>query len=208
MFLTNSMYQKILINHKTLCADLENLSFVNFMARDPISKEDLIIKRVENTKEFNLSLTAFSKKMHENSSSGINVILKTLRNKIKKEDSKKEDALGFPENMNYGDRSMMRHELTRIIRLSYLIELIAIETLGKCYIKNIEEVFDYIEKPIVEQGEYQEILEQITYVDPNKKSSEQAKQSPSKKVPPKFSNEPLFKVKFIFDDSKKIQEEI
>lgn len=46
--------------------------------------------------------------MHENSTNGINVILKTLRNKIKKEDSKKEDALGFPENMNYGDRSMMR----------------------------------------------------------------------------------------------------
>ena len=59
--------------------------------------------------------------MHENSSSGIAVILKTLRSKIKKEDSKKEDALGFPENMNYGDRSMMRNELIRIIRLSYLI---------------------------------------------------------------------------------------
>ena len=59
--------------------------------------------------------------MHENSNSGIDIILKTLRNKIKKEDSKKEDVLGFPENMNYGDRSMMRHELIRIIRLSYLI---------------------------------------------------------------------------------------
>ena len=68
-----------------------------------------------------MTLTAFSKKMHENSNSGIDIILKTLRNKIKKEDSKKEDVLGFPENMNYGDRSMMRHELIRIIRLSYLI---------------------------------------------------------------------------------------
>lgn len=38
MFLTNSMYQKILINHKTLCASMENLSFVNFIGRDPISK--------------------------------------------------------------------------------------------------------------------------------------------------------------------------
>lgn len=63
---------------------MENLSFVNFVARDPISKEDLIIKRVDNTKQFNMDLTAFSKKMHENSASGINVILKTLRNKIKK----------------------------------------------------------------------------------------------------------------------------
>ena len=137
MFLTNMMYQKILVNHKTLCADMENLSFVTFAGRDPISKEDLLIKKSDNTKEFNISLAAFSKKMHENSINGINVILKTLRNKIKKEDSKKEDALGFPENMNYGDRSMMRTELIRIIRMSYLIEFVAIETLGRCYIKNI-----------------------------------------------------------------------
>ena len=59
--------------------------------------------------------------MHENTSSGINVVLSTLKEKIKKEDSKKEDALGFPENMNYGDRSMMRHELLRIVRVSYLV---------------------------------------------------------------------------------------
>lgn len=164
MFLTNSMYQKILINHKTLCASMENLSFANFIGRDPISKEDLLIKRADNTKQFNLDLTIFSKKMHENSTSGINVILKTLRNKIKKEDSKKEDALGFPENMNYGDRSDMRQELIRIIRLSYLLEFVAIETLGKCYISNIEEMFDYIEKPIIEQGEYTKIIAPLTYV--------------------------------------------
>lgn len=38
MFLTNAMYQKILINHKTLCADMENLSFSTFYNRDPVSK--------------------------------------------------------------------------------------------------------------------------------------------------------------------------
>lgn len=52
--------------------------------RDPVSKEDLLIKREENSKEFIVSLNAFSKKMHENSASGISVILKTLRSKIKK----------------------------------------------------------------------------------------------------------------------------
>ena len=54
------------------------------------------------------------------------MILATLKDKIKKEDSKKEDALGFPENMNYGDRSMMRHELIRIVRVSYLLEYITV----------------------------------------------------------------------------------
>ncbi len=52
------------------------------------------------------------------------MVLATLKDKIKKEDSKKEDALGFPENMNYGDRSMMRQELIRIVRMSYLLEYV------------------------------------------------------------------------------------
>lgn len=46
MFLTNAMYQRILINHKTLCADMEDLTFSKFYLRDPVSKEDLLIKRV------------------------------------------------------------------------------------------------------------------------------------------------------------------
>ena len=62
----------------------------------------------------------------------------------------------------------MRHELIRIIRLSYLIEFIATETLGRCYIKNIEEVFDYIQKPIIEQGDYKAIMQPLKNVDPRK----------------------------------------
>jgi hypothetical protein len=121
MFLTNPLYQKMLVNHQTICAELENISFVNLATHEPITKEDLLIRRTDNRKEFAAYLSAFSKKMHENTSNGTNVILSTLKEKIKKEDSKKEDALGFPENMNYGDRSMMRQELIRIIRASYLV---------------------------------------------------------------------------------------
>ncbi len=85
--------------------------------------------------------------MHENSQKGIQVVLATLKDKIKKEDSKKEDALGFPENMNYGDRSMMRHELIRIVRVSYLLEYMTTEALGKCYVNNINTLFCMIELP-------------------------------------------------------------
>lgn len=51
--------------------------------------------------------------------------------------------------MNYGDRSMMRYELIRIIRLSYLIEFITTETLGRCYLKNIDEIYTCIENPVI-----------------------------------------------------------
>lgn len=50
MFLTNAFYQKILLNHQTLCNEVRNLSFSNFLSRDPISKEDLLIKKSEKTK--------------------------------------------------------------------------------------------------------------------------------------------------------------
>ena len=40
---------------------------------------------------------------------------------------------------------MMRHELIRIVRLSYLLEFIVIESLGRCYIQNINDVLGMIE---------------------------------------------------------------
>jgi hypothetical protein len=79
MFLSNAFYQKILLNHQTLCSEVRNLSFTSFLSRDPISKEDLLIKKSDKIKEFSMSMHAFSKKMHENSTKGINVILATLK---------------------------------------------------------------------------------------------------------------------------------
>lgn len=40
---------------------------------------------------------------------------------------------------------MMRYELIRIVRVSYLLEYMTIESLGKCYIKNINDLFRMIE---------------------------------------------------------------
>ena len=98
------------------------------------------------------------------------MILATLKDKIKKEDSKKEDALGFPENMNYGDRSMMRHELIRIVRVSYLLEYITVQTLGKCYISNIQQLFKMIELPEDSMSEYENKMAPLKWVDPKKQA--------------------------------------
>lgn len=98
MFLTNSYYQKIILNHQTLCTEVQALTFISFTGRDPITKEDLLMRKSDNHKEFQAALHTFSKKMHDNSDKGINVILAHLKGKIqvKKEESKKEDGLGFP----------------------------------------------------------------------------------------------------------------
>ena len=36
------------------------------------------------------------------------------------------ENLGFPENMNYGHRAMMRSEFVRFLRLAYLLDFIAV----------------------------------------------------------------------------------
>ena len=64
MFLTNLYYQKVILNHQTLCNEVEGLQFINFAARDPINKEELLIKKNDNNREFSANLHAFSKKMH------------------------------------------------------------------------------------------------------------------------------------------------
>ena len=50
MFVTNNLYRNIILNHQTLCNEVENLTFIHFAGRDPISKEDLLIKKGDNSK--------------------------------------------------------------------------------------------------------------------------------------------------------------
>jgi hypothetical protein len=50
MFLTNDLYRRIILNHQTLATELQGLTFINFAGRDPITKEELLIKKQDNTK--------------------------------------------------------------------------------------------------------------------------------------------------------------
>jgi hypothetical protein len=50
MFLTNLYYQKVILNHQTLCNEVEGLMFINFAGRDPINKEELLLKKNDNNK--------------------------------------------------------------------------------------------------------------------------------------------------------------
>ena len=70
--------------------------------------------------------------------------------------------------MNYGDRSMMRHELIRIVRVSYLLEYMTTEALGKCYISNISTLFRMIELPYDQLDEYENKMPELRWVDPPK----------------------------------------
>lgn len=40
------------------------------------------------------------------------------------------ESLGFPENMSYGHRALMRSEFVRFLRLAYLLDFIAVQSLS------------------------------------------------------------------------------
>lgn len=49
------------------------------------------------------------------------------------------ESLGFPENMSYGHRALMRQEFVRFLRLAYLLDFVAVQSLGQVYISSATE---------------------------------------------------------------------
>ena len=47
--------------------------------------------------------------------------------------------MGFPENMSYGHRAKMRQEFLKFLRIAYLLDFMAVESLGRVYINSCQE---------------------------------------------------------------------
>ena len=60
--------------------------------------------------------------------------------------------------MSYGHRALMRQEFLRFLRLAYLLDFIAVESLGKVYIGSIEDFMKRI-KAVTESFEEKNVLE-------------------------------------------------
>lgn len=58
------MYQKILLNHKTLCCEIEGLDFINLHVREPMSKQEFLESKNATAEEFSADLSAFSARLH------------------------------------------------------------------------------------------------------------------------------------------------
>jgi len=56
------------------------------------------------------------------------------------------ESLGFPSNMSYGHRSMMRTEFVRFLRLAYLLDFVCVQSLGNIYINSAQDFLKKIEK--------------------------------------------------------------
>ena len=93
--------------------------------------------------------------MHEKCETGLQTIVEKLRTtilsdlsnednekKASDEKSKAFEQLGFPDNIRYGHRSSMRAEFIRFLRLAYLLDFVAVQSLGKLYVSNVKTFLD------------------------------------------------------------------
>ncbi|CAD8108771.1 unnamed protein product [Paramecium sonneborni] len=111
-----------------------------------------------------------SKKMKENCISGLKTVIDKLRTQINQEKQSDDDhvplkiekttaqsrqidkkqqiieTFGFPERMDYGHRALMRTEFIKFLRLAYLLDFIAVQSLGQIYIKSATEFVDKLIK--------------------------------------------------------------
>ncbi|KAL4470156.1 hypothetical protein ABPG72_009081 [Tetrahymena utriculariae] len=170
LFILKPIYQKLLLNHRALCYDIEKLRFVDVQGSDTLTLQEFQDLQQNQRSDVASKLETFSQKLHDNCRKGIKEEIDQLRLKILKAKSNEEEqmreqahevsiknqvmdekkqiweSLGFPQDMNYGQRSMMRNEFVRFLRLAYLLDFVAIQSLGNVYINSATDFLSKIKE--------------------------------------------------------------
>ena len=157
LFILQSDYRAILLQHNSICYDVEHFSLVE------AGPESLgpVEFREEQAKKRNVTISklkACSKEMHNKCREGLENIVERMKGdiisevnaeepekKTNDEKSKAFEQLGFPDNISYGQRSKMRTEFIKFLRLAYLLDFIVVQALGNLYISNVSDFFDVFE---------------------------------------------------------------
>jgi len=172
LFIANPIFQQLLLNHKSMCLEIERLRFVELMRLETgeiQSLDDFKLNQEKKRSYVVESLQTYSQNLHQNVRAGVRMILERLRDHIVNEMANDEDQfneelkalasdnkekrrasernkfeeLGFPPFLNYVHRSMLRHECSRFLRLAYLLDFMTTESLGNMYIGSVD---DFVKK--------------------------------------------------------------
>ncbi|CAG9334364.1 unnamed protein product [Blepharisma stoltei] len=205
LFKVDDNYSDLLLAHKSSCLELEKLKFIEIPAHmDLFTLESF--KNLQETNQFEVKthMKELSWRMRDSIMSNIQKIMDSLREKIIMEIAQEKvhggfqqqapighkakylyEKMGFPENMSYGQRSMLRKECSRFIRFSYLADYITSESLKNLYISSV--------KILIKKLEDQ--LKCLNNSDASEDDSDYI-HSPYKKT----HENPLFKIEFILND--------
>jgi len=166
LFIANPIFQQLLMNHKSMCLEIERLRFIELARLETgeiLGLEDFKLSQEKKRSYVVESLQKYSNNLHQNVRAGVRMILEKLRDHIINEmandedqfneelkalasdtkekrrtnDRNKFEELGFPPFLNYVHRSMLRHECSKFLRLAYLLDFMTVEALGNMYLGSV-----------------------------------------------------------------------
>jgi dynein heavy chain len=165
LFVTDSTYATMLLTHRSLCCEMEKWKFVEVLGHmEGYSLEKFLVSQDKRRQEVSEKLQENERRLRDNINENIRTIMDKLReyivNDIAKEEEHKRlsggqqqtyqvkrrktsalyEKMGFPENMNYGQRAILRKACSRFLRFSFLSDFIVLDSLRIIYLGSVEEI--------------------------------------------------------------------
>ena len=171
LYMVDPAYAKVLLAHRYMCMDIERMKFIDIPGYlDQTSLEDFVKRQRDRIEEVKKYIHDSNKALRENVVQGVLSIMNQLREDIVMDIAAEKnygkinlqmfpharkicplyEKMGFPENMSYGQRSVLRKECSRYIRFSYLADFIALESLHNLYLMSVRELILKIYEQISE----------------------------------------------------------
>lgn len=171
LYSVDPTYSKILLSHRQACLDLEKVKFIDIPGHlDQNTLEEFIKRQEERIEEVQKYLKKSNKSIRESISQGVVSIMNQLREDIVIDIATEKnygkinlqmlpharkictlyEKMGFPENMSYSHRSVLRKECTKYIRFTYLADFITLESLQNLYLFSVRELLLKIYEQISE----------------------------------------------------------
>jgi dynein heavy chain, axonemal len=166
LFWVDKVYSELILEHKSLCNDIERTRFLDLPTNpDGFTLEAFKSLQDKRQNEIKSKLHEIEQVLRDNINTYIRQIMDELREKIVSDIASEKNVvrggpgnlappnkricplyekLGFPENMTFGQRSLLRKECSRFLRFSYLADFYVLESLYKIYIWSCEEFVDRI----------------------------------------------------------------
>lgn len=207
IYSADDVYSSLLLSHKSLCLELEKWKFVDIPSHADLYKLDDFMKFQEKrADEVRNHMSEISIKLRDNVMSNIRIVMDKLREEIVMDIAAEKnygrinlqmfpisrkicplyEKMGFPENMSYGQRTVLRKECSRFIRFSYLADYVCLESLKNVYVSSVKLLI----KKIYEQ------VREINNSELNSEDSEYAQSINKRKL-----KNPLFKIEIVLDET-------
>lgn len=175
LFYTDKMYQSFLLLHRKSMCQMSKLRLIDLSRQEETATvKEFVKKQRVKSRAASDKIKEFSDNCRLQFKALMAKALNKLRESIRKEDNVEElklgaenetggnpafEALNFPGSLTYGNRAALRRECTRFLRLAYLVDFVAVESLGDIYLNSVEETLRSLDQ-LDAAGEVEVVLAQ------------------------------------------------